>query len=77
MKVLYRLLIVVAVAMGPSACGTTGSGPGSGSEATAPGSYISGSDRGVAIEGYDPVAYHTEGEAVRGSPDHTVQWAGT
>jgi hypothetical protein len=29
---------------------------------------------GVAIEGYDPVAYHTEGEAVRGNADLSLQW---
>ncbi len=31
---------------------------------------------GVAINGYDPVAYFTEGKPVEGSPEHTVDWEG-
>jgi hypothetical protein len=30
----------------------------------------------VAIEGYDAVAYFTEGEPVRGSPDYEHEWQG-
>jgi hypothetical protein len=30
----------------------------------------------VAIEGYDPVAYFTEGQAHQGSPDITAEWEG-
>jgi len=30
----------------------------------------------VAIQGYDPVAYFTEGRAVQGSPDITQSWLG-
>lgn len=29
---------------------------------------------GIAIEGYDPVAYHTEGAARRGEPDISLRW---
>ena len=29
---------------------------------------------GVAIEGYDPVAYFTEGKAMPGSPEHQTNW---
>jgi len=29
---------------------------------------------GVAIKGYDPVAYHTENRAVKGKSDFTYQW---
>lgn len=32
---------------------------------------------GLAIAGYDPVAYFTEAEAVPGSPEHELNWAGT
>ncbi|MEW6271963.1 MAG: YHS domain-containing (seleno)protein [Thermodesulfobacteriota bacterium] len=32
--------------------------------------------RGIAIEGYDPVAYFTEGRAVEGSSEHTFEWMG-
>ena len=32
---------------------------------------------GVAITGYDPVSYFTEGRAVRGVPDHAYSWLGT
>lgn len=31
---------------------------------------------GVAIQGYDPVAYVTEGRAVRGAPEHALMWHG-
>lgn len=31
---------------------------------------------GVAIEGYDPVAYFTEGKPVKGSKQHTFDWRG-
>lgn len=31
---------------------------------------------GVAIAGYDPVAYFTEGRAVKGSPEHALVWRG-
>ena len=30
----------------------------------------------VAIKGYDPVAYFTEGEAMEGSEDHALKWLG-
>jgi len=30
--------------------------------------------RGLAISGYDPVAYHSEGRAVEGSSKHEVVW---
>ncbi len=31
---------------------------------------------GTAINGYDPVAYHTEGRPVEGSSDFTLDWNG-
>ncbi len=31
---------------------------------------------GVAINGYDPVAYFTQSDAVEGSADHTSEWDG-
>ncbi len=31
---------------------------------------------GVAIAGYDPVAYFTEGRAAKGSADHALRWRG-
>ena len=31
---------------------------------------------GIAIMGYDPVAYFTEGRAVKGSPDFSHEWLG-
>jgi YHS domain-containing protein len=31
---------------------------------------------GTAVGGYDAVAYHTQGKAVPGSPEFTVQWKG-
>ena len=32
--------------------------------------------RGLAIEGYDPVGYHTEGKPVKGSRNHEYEWKG-
>ena len=32
--------------------------------------------KGVAIKGYDPVAYFTEGKPVKGSADHELAWEG-
>lgn len=32
---------------------------------------------GVAIKGYDPVAYHTEGHAVKGKSDFVHNWNDT
>ena len=32
---------------------------------------------GVAIKGYDPVAYLVDGKATRGSPEHTAQYLGS
>lgn len=32
---------------------------------------------GVAIEGYDPVAYFTEGKAMKGSEEYAYDWLGT
>lgn len=32
---------------------------------------------GVAIKGYDPVAYFTEGKAMKGSEEFAYQWLGT
>ena len=32
--------------------------------------------RGVAIQGYDPVAYFTEGRAVPGAPEDALMWHG-
>lgn len=31
---------------------------------------------GLAIQGYDPVAYFTEGEARKGDPAHALEWGG-
>jgi len=31
---------------------------------------------GVAIDGYDPSAYHTAGKPTKGSSDHVVNWKG-
>lgn len=41
------------------------------------GSSISGAKNGVAIQGYDPVAYFSQNTAVRGSATHSYEWAGT
>ncbi|WP_424972856.1 YHS domain-containing (seleno)protein [Dinoroseobacter sp. S76] len=38
--------------------------------------YISDSDKGIAINGYDPVAYHTKGMAVQGSAEWKLEHDG-
>ena len=35
---------------------------------------VNSTDAGVAIKGYDPVAYFTENRAVKGSREHAYQW---
>lgn len=37
---------------------------------------INTDSRGVAIGGYDPVAYFTQGKAVKGSEEFTYSWMG-
>lgn len=37
---------------------------------------ISGADKGPAIDGYDPVAYFTDGKPVRGSSTFSADWQG-
>jgi hypothetical protein len=37
-------------------------------------SPVNRTDTGVAIKGYDPVAYFTESRAVKGSRAHAFQW---
>lgn len=33
-------------------------------------------DNGLAIKGYDPVAYFTRAAAIKGSPEHSFRWKG-
>jgi len=42
------------------------------------GSFVNtiGSSEGIAIQGYDTVAFHLEKRAVKGSPEFSVAWAG-
>ena len=35
---------------------------------------VNESDSGIAIKGYDPVAYHTEGRAVKGKSQFSFKW---
>ncbi|WP_027663784.1 YHS domain-containing (seleno)protein [Rhizobium leguminosarum] len=48
-----------------------------GSRAFADDSVNTGYFGGVAIMGYDPVAYFTEGKAVKGSEEFSHEWLGT
>jgi YHS domain-containing protein len=43
----------------------------------ADGSVNTGYFGGVAIMGYDAVAYFTDGQAVKGSEEHSYEWLGT
>jgi hypothetical protein len=40
------------------------------------GSLVSQSSSGIAIKGYDPVAYFTENKAIKGSDEFTHRWLG-
>ncbi len=60
-----RALIVAIVSLVALACGPT---------ARAGGPFDQSG--GVAISGYDPVAYFTAGAAVAGSPDIALRWQG-
>jgi YHS domain-containing protein len=37
---------------------------------------INSTEDGIAIKGYDPVAYFTIGAAVEGSAEHSLEWGG-
>jgi len=65
MDVSRRLLVVAAVA---AALVPAGFAAAEGTHVYAPG--------GVAIEGYDPVAYFTTGHAIAGTQDHMLKWRG-
>jgi YHS domain-containing protein len=49
----------------------------SGASASAGTSVNTGYFGGVAIKGYDPVAYFTESHAAPGSPEFSYEWLGT
>ncbi|MEM7209181.1 MAG: YHS domain-containing (seleno)protein [Pseudomonadota bacterium] len=40
------------------------------------GSEVNKGDNGVAIKGYDPVSYFTDGAPAKGSAEHSVDWKG-
>lgn len=63
--ILRRALIVAIVLLGALACAPN---------AQAGGPYDHSG--GVAISGYDPVAYFTDGAAVAGNPDIALRWQG-
>jgi YHS domain-containing protein len=63
MKVLNRVLTVLSITLLSSVCFA--------------GSWISGATDGVAIQGYDPVAYFTQKNAIKGSAKNSHEWGGT
>lgn len=44
-------------------------------EATA-GSFVYRNEQGLAIEGYDPVAYFTDATPQKGKPEYSTEWSG-
>ncbi len=46
------------------------------SSCTSSASQVNAGPGGIAIKGYDPVAYFTEGKPVKGSEKFTYQWNG-
>jgi len=60
-----RFLFALLVALGVPALASASPAPS-----------VSTTEEGVAIGGYDPVAYFTEGHPVAGSPRFTFRWNG-
>jgi len=46
------------------------------SSCTSPASQVNSGSDGIAIKGYDPVAYFTLGKPVKGDKEFTYQWNG-
>jgi hypothetical protein len=77
-KARYAILAAFVIVTPLAACGGRAS-----SEATTPGgatttqkSLIHLNEQGVALGGYDPVAYQTYGKPVNGTPEHATQHVG-
>ena len=50
--------------------------PAAASSAGAPAPAVNVDAQGLALRGYDPVAFFTDGKPVAGSPAHRIQWNG-
>ena len=46
------------------------------SHAALAGATVNAGAKGVAVQGFDPVAYYFDGSAVAGKPGHAVEWKG-
>lgn len=60
------MALIVVLALVPVAVAFTGGTP----------EGVVNSSEGIAIDGYDPVAYFTLGEPTVGSADHALEWDG-
>ena len=62
----FTILAAIVAALSPIAAST----------ARSPAPAVNLDSSGLAMRGYDPVAYFTEGKPVKGSPDHQIAWNG-
>lgn len=81
MKNFNTTLAVFALALGyaPSVRAQTPSASTPAASTTAPSTaktLVNTNAKGLALQGYDPVAYFTEGKPTKGSPAHTAEFAG-
>jgi hypothetical protein len=60
---LYTMVIIVTIISGSVLVSSAGSK-----------SRINTNWRGVAVKGYDPVAYFTQGQPVKGSDEFELEW---
>ena len=60
-----RYLFAILVALGVPALASASPAPS-----------VSATEQGIAIGGYDPVAYFTEGHPVAGSANFELRWSG-
>lgn len=81
MKIIHSTLAVISLALSPSpslrAEHQSASAPvATHSPATAAKILVNTNAKGLALQGYDPVAYFTEGKPVKGTPAHAAEFAG-
>src|SRR5262245_28998111 len=62
------IVVAIAAAVGVGGCGATGASDGV--------KAVNTSTNGLAVHGYDPVAYFAESRAVQGSADFELTWNG-
>ncbi len=73
-NVVFRNILVIAATLAMGLVLATFANP---ANAMHPEGVLNEHWDGFAIKGYDPVAYYTMGQALRGSPEFTYEWLDT